>query len=103
MPISTDDLRIREIKELTPPSHLVREFPCSERASRTAFSGRSAIHRILHGADQRLLVVIGPCSIHDTDAAKEYARKLVIERDKHAKDLVIVMRVYFENKKSGYG
>ena len=103
MPISTDDLRIREIKELTPPSHLVREFPCTERASRTAFSGRSAIHRILHGADQRLLVVIGPCSIHDPDAAKEYARRLVIERDRHAKDLVIVMRVYFEKPRTTVG
>ena len=103
MPISTDDLRIREIKELTPPSHLVREFPCSERASRTAFSGRSAIHRILHGADQRLLVVVGPCSIHDTDAAKDYARRLVVERDRHAKDLVIVMRVYFEKPRTTVG
>jgi 3-deoxy-7-phosphoheptulonate synthase len=103
MPISTDDLRIREIKELTPPSHLVREFPCSERASRTTFSGRSAIHRILHGADQRLLVVIGPCSIHDPDAAKEYASRLVVEREKHAKDLVIVMRVYFEKPRTTVG
>ena len=103
MPISTDDLRIREIKELTPPSHLVREFPCSERASRTAFSGRSAIHRILHGADQRLLVVIGPCSIHAPDAAKEYANRLVVEREKHAKDLVIVMRVYFEKPRTTVG
>ncbi len=103
MPISTDDLRIREIKELTPPAHLVREFPCSERASRTAFSGRTAIHRILHGADQRLLVVIGPCSIHDPDAAKEYARRLVVEREKHAKDLVIVMRVYFEKPRTTVG
>ncbi len=103
MPISTDDLRIREIKELTPPAHLVREFPCSERASRTAFSGRTAIHRILHGADQRLLVVIGPCSIHDPDAAKEYARRLVVERDRHAKDLVIVMRVYFEKPRTTVG
>ena len=103
MPVSTDDLRIREIKELTPPSHLVREFPCNERASRTVFSGRSAIHRLLHGADHRLLVVIGPCSIHDVDAAKEYARRLVAEREKHAKDLVIVMRVYFEKPRTTVG
>lgn len=103
MPVSTDDLRIREIKELTPPSHLIREFPCSERASRTTFSGRSAIHRILHGADQRLLVVIGPCSIHDPEAAKEYAKRLLVEREKHAKDLVIVMRVYFEKPRTTVG
>jgi 3-deoxy-7-phosphoheptulonate synthase len=103
MPISTDDLRIREIKELTPPSHLVREFPCSERASRTAFANRSAIHRILHGADQRLLVVVGPCSIHDVAAAKEYAQKLAIERDRLADELVIVMRVYFEKPRTTVG
>ncbi len=103
MPISTDDLRIREIKELTPPSHLIREFPCSERAARTAFAGRSAIHRILHGADQRLLVVVGPCSIHDPAAALEYAKRLLVEREKHAKDLVIVMRVYFEKPRTTVG
>ena len=103
MPISTDDLRIREIKELAPPSHLVREFPCSERASRTASAGRAAIHRILHGADQRLLVVVGPCSIHDTDAAKDYAARLLVERDRHADDLVIVMRVYFEKPRTTVG
>ncbi len=103
MPVSTDDLRIREIKELVPPSHLVREFPCTERASRTVFAGRSAIHRLLHGADHRLLVVVGPCSIHDVDAAKEYATRLVAERDRLSKDLVVVMRVYFEKPRTTVG
>ena len=100
---NTDDLRIREIKELAPPSHLIRELPCSERASRTAFEARSAIHRILHGADQRLLVVIGPCSIHDPRAAKDYAARLVEERVRHAADLEIVMRVYFEKPRTTVG
>jgi 3-deoxy-7-phosphoheptulonate synthase len=65
-----DDVRIREIKELAPPAHVLREFPATERSAQTAFEARSAIHRILHGADDRLLVVIGPCSIHDTNAEK---------------------------------
>src|SRR4051794_18179804 len=60
-----DDTRIREIMELAPPSHLLREFPASERAANTTFEARQAIHRILHGADDQLLVVVGPCSIHD--------------------------------------
>jgi 2-phospho-L-lactate transferase/gluconeogenesis factor (CofD/UPF0052 family) len=60
---NTDDTRIKSIKELAPPMHLVREFPCTDAASETTFRARDAIHRILHGADDRLLVVIGPCSI----------------------------------------
>src|SRR5271155_4594523 len=103
MPRNTDDLRIREIKELSPPSHLVRELPCSERASATTYDARQAIHRILHGADERLLVVIGPCSIHDVDAAEEYASRLNRERSRFAADLEIVMRVYFEKPRTTVG
>ncbi len=73
----TDDLRIREMKELIPPAHLIREFPCSDSASYTAANSRNALHRILHGQDDRLMVVIGPCSIHDTKPAMEYAERLV--------------------------
>ena len=73
-PSHIDDVRIAEIKELVPPAHVLREFPATERASQTAFDARQALHRILYGADDRLLVVIGPCSIHDYDAAMEYAR-----------------------------
>ena len=68
---NTDDLRILEINELAPPSHLLREFPASDRAAQTTFSARQAAHRVLHGADDRLLVVIGPCSIHDVEDARE--------------------------------
>ena len=64
-PKPVDDTRIREITELAPPSHLLREFPASERPAATTFEARQAIHRVLHGADDRLLVVVGPCSIHD--------------------------------------
>lgn len=99
----TDDLRIRELKELSPPSHLIREFACSERAAQTTSASRTALHRILHGQDDRLMVVIGPCSIHDTKAAMEYARRLVKERERLAADLEIVMRVYFEKPRTTVG
>jgi 3-deoxy-7-phosphoheptulonate synthase len=100
---TTDDVRIREIKELAPPSHLLREFPVGETASRITYESRQAIHRILHGMDDRLLVVIGPCSIHDTAAAREYAKRLVEQRRRLRDDLEIVMRVYFEKPRTTVG
>ena len=103
MQYRTDDTRIKEIKELVPPAHLLREFPASEKAARTAFETRQAIHRILHGADDRLLVIMGPCSIHDVKAAKDYAAKLKREKDKLADDLLVVMRVYFEKPRTTVG
>jgi len=103
MRATTDDVRIREIKELAPPSHLLREFPVSEKASIVTYEARQAIHRILHGMDDRLLVVIGPCSIHDPKAAMEYARRLVAERERLRDDLEIVMRVYFEKPRTTVG
>jgi len=99
----TDDLRIREIKELSPPAHLIREFPCTEDVGQVVFSARSALHAILHGMDDRLIVVIGPCSIHDPKAALEYAHKLRHERDRLRDDLEIVMRVYFEKPRTTVG
>jgi 3-deoxy-7-phosphoheptulonate synthase len=84
---NTDDVRIKEIKELVPPAHVFREYPLSNRAAQTTYTARQAIHRILHGADDRLLVVIGPCSIHDYDLALDYAKKLAKEAEKHADDL----------------
>ncbi len=98
-----DDVRIKEIKELAPPAHILREFPATEMAAETTFSARQAIHRILHGADGRLLVVIGPCSIHDHDAALEYARRLQAERGRFEADLLILMRVYFEKPRTTVG
>ncbi len=99
----TDDLRIREIKELSPPAHLIREFPCSEEVGQVVFAARSALHAILHGMDDRLIVVIGPCSIHDPKAALEYARRLEGERERLRDDLEIVMRVYFEKPRTTVG
>ena len=99
----TDDLRIRELKELLPPSHLIREFSCSEKVATTAASSRTALHRILHSQDDRLMVVIGPCSIHDTKAAMEYARRLVEQRERFKGELEVVMRVYFEKPRTTVG
>ncbi|MDP1524461.1 MAG: 3-deoxy-7-phosphoheptulonate synthase AroG [Rhodocyclaceae bacterium] len=98
-----DDVRIREIKELSPPGHVLREFPATDLAATTTYEARSAIHRVLHGADDRLLVVVGPCSIHDFDTALAYARLLKTERDRLAGDLVILMRVYFEKPRTTVG
>jgi 3-deoxy-7-phosphoheptulonate synthase len=98
-----DDTRIREIMELAPPAHLLREFPASERAATTTFNARQAIHRVLHGADDRLVVVVGPCSIHDYDAAMDYAARLAVVRRELEADLVVVMRVYFEKPRTTIG
>jgi len=100
---NTDDVRIREIKELVPPAHVFREFPVGVRAALTTYNARQNIHRILHGADNRLLVVVGPCSIHDVDSAIEYATRLQKEAARFENDLLIVMRVYFEKPRTTVG
>src|SRR6266498_2065736 len=103
MKYQTDDLRIKEIKELLPPAHLLDDFPITEKAAQTVYETRQAIHRILHGADDRLLAVMGPCSIHDVKAAKEYAVRLKEAKDRCADDLLGVMRVYFEKPRTTVG
>ena len=100
---NTDDLRIKAIKELAPPGDLMREFPCTEKASATVYRARDEIHRIMHGGDDRLLVIVGPCSIHDFDAAVEYAKRLQALRLTLEPDLTIVMRVYFEKPRTTIG
>jgi len=100
---NTDDTRIREIRELAPPAHVMREFPCTSEISHIVHDARDAVHRILHGLDDRLVVVIGPCSIHDTDAALEYARRLAPLHQAHANELEIIMRVYFEKPRTTVG
>jgi 3-deoxy-7-phosphoheptulonate synthase len=104
----TDDQRIRDVTPLPPPEHLIRFFPISGTPVETLVSGtRSAIRHIMGGGNEpgsdRLLVIIGPCSIHDPAAAIEYARKLKLERTKHAGELEIVMRVYFEKPRTTVG
>jgi 3-deoxy-7-phosphoheptulonate synthase len=100
---STDDLRITEIRELRTPEEVVREFPRTDAATRTVLTSRHAVHNILHGTDDRLVVVVGPCSIHDPTAAIDYARRLVALREKLSGSLEIIMRVYFEKPRTTVG
>ncbi len=100
---TTDDLRIREIKELSTPNEVMGEIPRTLTATRVVMAARNAIHAILNGADDRLLVVVGPCSIHDPIAAVDYAERLAELREKLAGRLEIVMRVYFEKPRTTVG
>ena len=100
---STDDVRVRGIEELTPPSDILREFPITPRAKTVVADARHAIHRILHGADDRIVIIIGPCSIHDVKAAKEYGGRLLEVRQRLAGDLLVLMRVYFEKPRTTVG
>lgn len=99
----TDDVRIREIKELAPPAHLMREFSITPDVSKLVYETRRAVHNILHGHDDRVFVVVGPCSIHDVHAALEYAQRLRAMRLHHQDALEIIMRVYFEKPRTTVG
>ncbi|HID81506.1 MAG TPA: 3-deoxy-7-phosphoheptulonate synthase [Chromatiales bacterium] len=99
----TDDLRIRGIQEVSSPDVVRSEYPITERAAKTVYEAREAIHNILHGKDDRLLVIVGPCSIHDTEAALDYANRLLAVRERLQDNLQIVMRVYFEKPRTTVG
>ena len=100
---TTDDLRIREIKELSTPEEVMREIPRTLTATRIVMAARNAIHAILQGTEDRLLVVAGPCSIHDPAAAVDYAERLASLRERLADRIEIVMRVYFEKPRTTVG
>jgi 3-deoxy-7-phosphoheptulonate synthase len=99
----TDDLRIRDVRPLIPPAILLEEIPISERASVVVSDARGAIANVIAGADPRLVIVVGPCSIHDTAAALEYADRLKTIAARLAESLVIVMRTYFEKPRTVVG
>ncbi|QGU33954.1 3-deoxy-7-phosphoheptulonate synthase [Thermochromatium tepidum ATCC 43061] len=99
----TDDLRIRDITHVRSPRELHEEYPLSETAAETIYTTRHDIQRILHGRDDRLLVVVGPCSVHDPEAALEYAGRLKPLREALSEQLLIVMRVYFEKPRTTVG
>ena len=99
----TDDVKIREVKELLPPIAHLNELPISDAAADLVHQTRQEIADLVHGRDKRLLLIIGPCSIHDPEAALEYARKLLPLRKKYEKELLIVMRVYFEKPRTTVG
>jgi 3-deoxy-7-phosphoheptulonate synthase len=100
---TTDDLRILELKELSTPDEVMGEIPRTLTATRIVMAARNAIHAILNGADDRLLVVVGPCSIHDPVAAVDYAERLADLRERLADRLEIMMRVYFEKPRTIVG
>ncbi len=99
----TDDLRIRALQPLTTPAALLAALPCDEQASTTVADARDACHAILHGSDDRLILVVGPCSIHDPEAALAYAKRLQPLRETLGDALEIVMRVYFEKPRTTIG
>ncbi len=99
----TDDVRITGIEEVHSPATLFEQYPLTDIAAKTVFDARHASHKILHGEDDRLIVVVGPCSIHDTDAALEYAKKLTVLRRELSDQLHIIMRVYFEKPRTSIG
>ena len=99
----TDDIRINGIDELLPPIAHLYELPLDDKAAELVESTRNQIADLIHGRDKRLLAVIGPCSIHDPKAALEYARRLMPLRQKYEKELLIVMRVYFEKPRTTVG
>ncbi|MEZ9630820.1 3-deoxy-7-phosphoheptulonate synthase AroG [Vibrio breoganii] len=99
----TDDVRIKRVKELLPPIAILERFPATETAAATTYNSRKAIHDILNDQDDRLLVIVGPCSIHDTEAALEYGKRLKVLRDELGDRLEVVMRVYFEKPRTTVG
>ena len=99
----TEDLRIQRTKVVLPPVFLEEELPTTEAAAETVYRARAEVTRILEGKDHRLVVIAGPCSIHDTQAAIEYAKLLKGATDKHSRDLCIIMRVYFEKPRTTVG
>lgn len=99
----TDDLRIKNITEVRPPREIHELFPITENAAQTVYDTRQQIQNILTGRDDRLLVIIGPCSIHDPQAAREYAGRLKEQIATYKDDLLIVMRVYFEKPRTTVG
>lgn len=103
MPAATDDLRIRELRELSTPAQVLASRPRTDVASETVTGAREAVHQILRAKDDRLVVVIGPCSVHDVEAAMDYARRLKAERERLSGDLEIIMRVYFEKPRTTVG
>jgi 3-deoxy-7-phosphoheptulonate synthase len=102
-PFNTDDLRITGIKEVIAPVQALEEFPITSAAAQTVLTARKEIQKVLAGEDDRLLMIIGPCSIHDPAAAVEYGKKLLEVKQRFARDLLIVMRVYFEKPRTTVG
>ena len=102
-PFVTDDVRVTDIRPLISPAILMQDFPASQDASKVVFDAREEFRRILKKEDDRLAVMVGPCSIHDTVAAIDYAGRLAEARRKYSDDLLLIMRVYFEKPRTTVG
>ena len=100
MSIRTDDIHIDSIHQLIPPAILMEDTPVSDEMAALVANTRKQAEAILHGKDDRLLVVVGPCSIHDTEAALDYAARLKEYASNTSDDLLIIMRVYFEKPRT---
>ena len=103
MNYSTDNTRIIDRRKVPAPYELVNKYPISDEISKLVYGTRNEISQILHNKDDRLFVVVGPCSIHDPDSAVEYAEKLAIENNKLSKNILVIMRVYFEKPRTTVG
>jgi len=103
MTIKTDEFRTTLIENLVSPAELAEQIPLSDKTAEFIIKSRREIEAIINGDDDRLLVIIGPCSIHDTKAAIDYAEKLKVLHEKHSNELLIVMRVYFEKPRTTVG
>ena len=103
MTIKTDEFRTTLIENLVSPEELAQQIPLDDKTARFIIQSRKDIEAIINGEDDRLLVIIGPCSIHDTTAAVDYAEKLKVLHDKYSDELLIVMRVYFEKPRTTVG
>ena len=99
----TDDLRIRQVRALVSPADVVNEIPVTDRAARVVLDTRAAVANALDGSDSRLVVIVGPCSIHDPSAALDYARKLAPLARRYENELIVVMRAYFEKPRTTVG
>ena len=103
MTIKTDEFRTTLIENLVSPAQLAEQIPLDDETANFIIKSRKDIEAIIKGEDKRLLVIIGPCSIHDTEAAIDYAKKLKVLQEKYANELLIVMRVYFEKPRTTVG
>src|SRR5689334_9595327 len=99
----TDDLRITQVRPLIPPAILLEEIPISERASNVVSNTRTAVADVIEGRDARLVVIVGPCSIHDPVAALDYAGQLARLAERYSDHLILLMRSYFEKPRTSVG
>ena len=100
MNYSTDNTRIIDKVDLVTPNDVISKYPLTDEISKLVYGTRNEVSQILHGKDDRLIAVVGPCSIHDPDSAKEYAKLLIDEKKKYEEDILLIMRVYFEKPRT---